>query len=248
MLHNNNTTTYRTRGAGENKIVCLHGAGCNSLHWSKIDPPEGWQIIAVDLPGHGLTPEKPLDDINDYALWVKTFLTTLGQKVLLAGHSMGGAITLTVAHQYPEYLSGLVLACTGASLRVSPQVLDLCRAADPAGINRFLAKYAYSGNISQEQIAQWQKELGTPQSSVYLAGFTACNNFDYRDKLRDISHPALVISAAQDRMTPPEYAKFLCTQLPCAELAEIEGSGHMAIIEQPRHFSEILADHCRQKL
>ncbi|MBS4029890.1 MAG: alpha/beta hydrolase [Clostridiales bacterium] len=47
ILVKGNTAIYSTRGEGKNKILCLHGAGCNALHWLKIDPPEGWQVIAL---------------------------------------------------------------------------------------------------------------------------------------------------------------------------------------------------------
>ena len=247
ILVKKNTTTYRTRGYGENKILCLHGAGCNSLHWMKIDPPEGWQIIAVDLPGHGLSQEEPLQDIDGYAQWVTAFIEDLDETVLLVGHSMGGAIALAVAHLHPEELLGVVLTCTGASLGVSPHVLDLCRDEDTTAINRFLAKYAYSQNINQQQIEQWQEELGTPSSAVYLADFTACSGFDLSNQLPEIHLPALVVSATEDRMTPVAYANHLYTLLPCAELVEIRESGHMVILEQPGHFSKVLGEFCQRK-
>lgn len=244
MLLNHNTAFYRTRGCGENKILCLHGAGCNSLHWMTIDPPEGWQIIAVDLSGHGLSQEEPFDHIDEYAQWVSAFIENLGARVLLAGHSMGGAIALSVAYLQPEKLLGLVLTCTGATLGVSEHVLDLCRGEDTTEINRFLAKYAYSRDITQQQIQLWQKELGTPPSAVYLADFTACSGFDFSEKLTGIQLPALVVCATEDRMTPPAYADFLSTQLPCAELVEVRGSGHMVMLEQPEHFSRVLGEFC----
>jgi pimeloyl-ACP methyl ester carboxylesterase len=131
----NNTAVTRTRGEGSNKILCLHGTGCNSLHWLKVEPPEGWQIIAVDLPGHGRSKEDPLDSIDEYATWVRNVIIDLGERVLLAGHSMGGAIAQSVAYSYPDLLSGLMLACTGARLQVSPQLLDLCKNEDTTPIN-----------------------------------------------------------------------------------------------------------------
>ncbi|MCL4440128.1 MAG: alpha/beta hydrolase [Firmicutes bacterium] len=244
----NTTALYRTRGEGRKKILCIHGTGCNSLHWLKVEPPEGWQIIAVDLPGHGLSKEDPLDSIDEYATWVRNFIIDLGERVLLAGHSMGGAIAQSVANSYPDLLSGLVLACTGARLQVSPQLLDLCRGEDTTPIARFLSKYAYGKNVSQAQITQWQEELGTPPPAVYLAGFTACSNFDFRDKLAAIQLPTLILYAAEDRMTPPDYAKHLHAQLPYSTLAEVKDSGHMAILEQPGYVSEILAEFCEDKI
>ncbi len=247
MLLNHNPAFYRTRGSGENKILCLHGAGCNSLHWMTTDPPEGWQIIAVDLPGHGLSKEKPFDHIDEYAQWVSAFIENLGDRVLLAGHSMGGAIALSVAYLHPEKLLGLVLTCTGATLEVSGHVLDLCRGEDATGINRFLAKYAYSRDVAQQQIQLWQEELGTSSSAVYLADFSACSGFDFSDKLTGIKLPALIVYATEDRMTPPAFAYFLSTQLQCAELVEVVGIGHMVILEQPEHFSRVLREFCQRK-
>lgn len=238
-------TTY-TCGMGKKKILCLHGAGCNALYWKDICPPQGWQLLAVDLPGHGRSWEEPMNTIDEYARWVSALIDSIGEPVMLAGHSMGGAIAQSLALTNPQNILGLVLVCTGASLPVTPKLLNLCRQEDTSAITAFFAKYAYSRNIPREQIQKWQEELGTPASAVYLADFTACSGFDLRDKLADIKLPALVVYGTEDSMTPPEFAKFLAVQLPDAQLAEIPECGHMAILEQPVRLSQILSDFCER--
>jgi pimeloyl-ACP methyl ester carboxylesterase len=235
---------YRSRGSGDRTLLCIHGAGCNSLHWMGVEPPRGWQMIAVDLPGHGNSQEEPYADIGRYAAWTHNFITELGGPVLVAGHSMGGAIALELARHYPHCLQGIALVCSGASFAVSPQVLDLCRLPDTTELNRFLAKYAYGRHVAKEQIMQWQQELGSPPPPVCLAGFTACSTFDFREHLAAIDLPTLVVSASQDRMTPTSDAELLAGRLPRAKWVEIAESGHMVTLEQPEPLAAVLNIFC----
>ncbi len=64
---------------------------------------------------------------------VYDFVQALGlERVVLAGHSMGGAIVLEFALHYPGRLAGIVLVGTGARLRVAPAILDGIRSDFPA--------------------------------------------------------------------------------------------------------------------
>ncbi len=75
-------------------MVLIHGAGGNLAFW----PPQvrrlpGALVYALDLPGHGQSTGPGFDEIGQYAAAVLAFLDTESlPPVLLAGHSMGGAV------------------------------------------------------------------------------------------------------------------------------------------------------------
>jgi pimeloyl-ACP methyl ester carboxylesterase len=76
------------------------------------------------------------------------------------------------------------------------------------------------------------------------ADFVACNAFDVRDQIGQITVPTLVISGDKDKMTPVENGRFLAEHIPNAQLAIVEGGGHMMALEQPA----VVADLVKERL
>ena len=102
------------------KLVFLHGAGSSSLAYY-YQLRHFRNSKAIDLPGH--SSGKACHDIEGYLEWVRGFITARRYKdVVLCGHSMGGAITLLYALQYPQELKAIILLGTGARLRVHPRL------------------------------------------------------------------------------------------------------------------------------
>lgn len=235
---------YRTSGEGPNTVMYIHGAGGNSLHWLGTEPPNGWRIIAVDLPGHGNSGGDPRSGVFQYADWVAEFIRISGEKPVLAGHSMGGAIAMAVALTVPEILKGLILVGTGAKLGVSPMILNVCRGNSTLEIEELMGKMAYGSLPTLEQIKDWYRIFGQATCQAYLADFTACDNFDIRGRLGDISMPTLVVCGSEDRLTPIKYSQHLADQISGARLVEIPGAGHMVMLEQAELFNLAVKEFC----
>ena len=81
--------------------------------------------IIIELPGHGASEGEGEEEIGRYAEHVYSFLKALAvSNVFLVGHSMGGAITQTLALTHPDVIKGIVLVGTGARLKVLPFILN----------------------------------------------------------------------------------------------------------------------------
>ena len=88
--------------------------------------PAGNRVNAIDLDGRGFR------GAADHGAIVAGLAHHLGwERCVVAGHSMGGGIALSVALYYPELLNGLMLIDTGARLRVHPAILRAARASCP---------------------------------------------------------------------------------------------------------------------
>lgn len=232
------------RGSGDKTILFVHGAGGNGLHWMETDPPPGWRLAALDLPGHGKSGGSAVSDISGYANWVAAFIEGYGGCDLLVGHSMGGAITMTVALEQPQLLQGIVLVGTGAKLAVSNIMLDLCRGGAVAKVEDMLSKVAYGPLPSVAKIKEWYRIFGNASCQSYLRDFLGCHHFDIRPQLAGIDLPTLVVCGKEDRLTPFKYSEYLTKHIPGARLEGIPDAGHMVMLEQPKQFNKIIADFC----
>lgn len=227
------------RARGKPVLLLIHGAGSNRLQWpGELRRFPGVELVAVDLPGHDRSPGPPRTTIDDYADDIAALLDALGvERALLAGHSMGGAIALTVALRYPERVRGLALLATGAKLSVAPDLLH----ADDESAARALVERAWGADADPALKLRHQLALHNLESGTLHADLTACNGFDVRDRLGEITAPTLVIAGARDQMTHPKAATFLHDHLPDAALVTLP-AGHMVMLEQPQAVAAALRD------
>jgi pimeloyl-ACP methyl ester carboxylesterase len=114
-------------------LVFIHGSGGSSQSWEFQVDQFGDNAFPIDLPGHGERVDTlPLEvSVSDYArvtheiIFQELRLTA----PIIAGHSLGGAITLIMGLEYSSDLSGLILIGTGARLRVHPSILEEAKKA-----------------------------------------------------------------------------------------------------------------------
>ena len=214
-------------------IVFVHGAGGNGMVWQnqRRGLDRGVNTICLDLPGHGQSHGAGCTTIAEYSRWLIRFMQRLELSgPVLAGHSMGGAVVLEAAIEYPEEMDGLILVGSGARLRVSSEILQGIEADFAATAAQLVQKYYGPG--TSEKVVKWGLEhLLSEQPEVILDDFKACNEFDKLGKIGSIRHPALVICGSDDYMTTPKYSQYLADNLRRATLRVIDGAGHMVMVE-----------------
>lgn len=220
--------TQPGRGDAAPALLLLHGAGGSRLDWPRaLQRLPGRAVYNLDLPGHGRSPGPAPDNIPAYAAAVRAAGDTLDQPgIVLAGHSMGGAIAQTLALDPPPWLRGLVLIGTSARLRVAPALLEML-AADPAAARAVLRDLSFAGPAPAMPIQ-------TADPAAALAAFRACDAFDLRDRLGEIRLPTLVIAGAADQLTPLKHGRALAEGLPDARLVILPGAGHFLALEAPQ--------------
>src|SRR6185437_9566648 len=97
-------------------VVCVHGWACSVYSFRRLMPllaDIGMRVIAIDLPGHGLS-DKPGDPrlytIDAQVECVLAAMDSLGiSRALLVGHSMGGPICARAAVLAPDRITALAL-------------------------------------------------------------------------------------------------------------------------------------------
>lgn len=224
-------------------VVFLHGAGGSHHTWR-----DQWaglkgaaRLIIPDLPGHAVSMGDPRDSVEEYATWVADFLKEAGiSKFVLAGHSMGGAIALQAAADRIKGLEALILAGTGAKLKISPVIFDgiagRFREFAPELVEWMMARAA--GPALRDDVT---RDILSTKPSTFASDFRGCDAFDLRGRLGGIGVPTLVIVGDDDRLTPLWYSEYLATNIRGAVLKIIHDAGHIAMLEQSEEFNSVIA-------
>lgn len=192
-------------------------------------------MFTLDLPGHGESQGEGRSSIEEYARDVLQFIEENRiPRPVLAGHSMGSAIALTIALDDPDSLSGLVLLGAGAKLRVSPLILE--KAKDPkmfAEAVNLVNTNSLSPGAPADLLRLSNENMSKIDPKTLLGDFLACDSFDAMERVGSIRLPALILCGALDAMTQPKYSKFLAERIPGSQLHLIENAGHMIALEKP---------------
>ncbi len=236
---------YEEYGEGTT-LVLLHGACESSAFWkAQIEELQRkHQLILLDLPGHGQSARIGGEvSIPTYSMILSEVIQGLDlDSPYVVGHSMGGAIAMMVAVEAPELLGGLVLANTGAKLGVLSETLAGLEMDFAATIQTVIAPREL-GIAHADSLLEWiSNEMVLTDPLVGLGDFLACSRFDIRDKLKNISVPSLIVSGDHDNLTPAKWAAYLCENISDSELAVIQGTGHLTMLERPPAFNQVLEE------
>jgi pimeloyl-ACP methyl ester carboxylesterase len=238
---------YAHRGNASPVLLCVHGAGADHTHWGAQlrDLCKLCRVITIDLPGHGRSPGAGKETIAEYGEVVLAVLDALGlEQVVLAGHSMGGAITLWLALHAPERLQRIVLVGTGARLKVAEDILQALQ-DDPASAVDKIVDMSYDVDTEEALRQMGRTAFSEADPMFFYRDLQACDAFDVRPQVAQIACSALVICGESDRMIPPKFSQFLAEQVPHAELVLVPHAGHMVQIEQPDMVGQAIAHWLR---
>ncbi len=236
---------YARSGQGHPALLFVHGAGADHTLWGDQIKTlsQEFTVAALDLNGHGRSSRRTDAGIPSYVEDVRVLCEALEIPTILVGHSMGGAVALTLALDPPKNLRALALVGTGAKLRVHPQILELCR-SDFAGALDLIVTWAFAAQASPKLREQSRAQMERNGAEMLLRDFSSCNNFDILAHLHEIQFPTLILCGRDDQLTPPKYSEFLQKNISQAQLSLIENAGHMLMLEQPQALQQALRDFC----
>nr|HET6900956.1 alpha/beta hydrolase [Ktedonobacteraceae bacterium] len=232
-------------------IVFIHGSGDSRRVWRlQIEQlGEAYPLYAVDLPGHGQRPDTlPVEaTVHDYTEAVYEIIQNELQldAPIIAGHSLGGAIALSLALEHGSALGGLILIGTGARLRVLPASLEAARTA-PQEARKQLVGMGFTRDADATLPQAVISEQVTPSSNALYRDLAACDAFDCMARLHEISLPTLIICGADDSATPVKYSQYLHNHIAGSTLRIIANAGHYVFREQPEAVNQAIEEWLQQ--
>jgi pimeloyl-ACP methyl ester carboxylesterase len=230
-------------------MVFVHGAGLDHSLFglqSRYFGYHGWNVLAVDLPGHGRSEGPPLASIPAMATWIFALLNSLKiEKASLVGHSMGSLVALECAAKQPARVERIALLGTAYPMKVGAEFLD---AAKRDHLDAFAMSTIW-GHAAQVPLG------GNPNPGMWMYGDTlarlrrlapgvlhsdlrACNDYELQGEVRC---PVLMVLGDKDVMTPPRNALPLSQRFSSCEIRHVPASGHTMMAEAPDATLDALA-------
>jgi pimeloyl-ACP methyl ester carboxylesterase len=238
---------YEEQGHGL-PLVLVHGFPLNRTIWEPILPliKEGVRVITPDLRGFGRS--ERIGDVYGMRLLAGDIVGLLDSlridKAAIAGHSMGGYVTLAFAQAYPDRLLGLGMIAS-QSIADTPEkragrytlAEEVARAGARPAADSMAPKLTSDPKL---QAKLYELMLNTAPDAIAASLKGMAERIDMVGFLPEITVPAAVIHGHQDAIMPIERARETAGGIPRAVLTEIPQAGHMPMMEMPERTAEAL--------
>ena len=239
-------------------IVFIHGAQHDHSVWilqSRYLAHHGYNVIAVDLPGHGKSSGAPLTSVQENAQWLIALVTALKvSQCHWIGHSMGSLIALEAGAMRPDLTASLGLIGTAFPMRVSEALLSAAQTNEAQAFD--MINFWSHSRLSHQPGApgpgfsvfmQNRRLMERQSKGVLFTDFNACNAYDNGLlAAAKIQAPTTLILGANDAMTPPKAARELASNIKNCSTTIIEDCGHALMSERPDRVLQVLKTHLGQ--
>jgi pimeloyl-ACP methyl ester carboxylesterase len=259
FLYQGSRVYFTDTGKGE-CILLLHGYLESSEIWNgfALKLSSQFRIISVDLPGHGLSDVYgEVHSMEFMADAIKKLIDHLGiNKVFMAGHSLGGYVTLAFLGLYSQHLKGYCLfhsqpfADTPETLEKRKREIDIVKTGKknlmyPENVTRMFA----ASNL--------EKFAGALQKSKDIASLipgegiiAVLNGMMYRPSrlsyMEEGNVPCLWILGKMDNYIPCDLIQTRVKLPSNAKVVVLTNSGHLGFVEEEELSVRVLTDFVKK--
>lgn len=251
-VNGHNTYCYtggKAFDAAKPTVIFIHGVLNDHSVWAlqtRYLANHGWNVLALDLPGHCRSEGDPPATVEAAADFVLALMNAAGLKqAVLVGHSFGSLIALEASARSPERVTQLVLVGIAFPMKVAPDLLA-------SSLNEPMKALTMVNVFSRATLAPPPSALG-PGTWVYGAsmalgrrvlasntrvnlfhtGFLACDSYTHGEEaMAKVSCPVLFLLGQVDQMAHPKAAQGLIKLAKNAQVVQLPG-GHHQMTETP---------------
>lgn len=246
--------------AAKPTLVFIHGVLNDHSVWilqTRYLAHHGFNVLAVDLPGHGRSGGDAPTSVEEAAQFVEALLDAAEVKqASLIGHSWGSLIALETAARLKDRITHIALVGTAFPMKVSPALIEaslnepmkalqmvnvFSRAtlsAPPSALGPGTWVYGASMALGRRVLAS------NTQVNIFHRGFVACDSYaNGLEAMEAVACPVLFVLGETDQMTPPRAAKSLIDQAKAHDktftVAKVP-MGHHQMTESPEETLDAL--------
>ena len=247
-------TSDAGRSFDKNKhtLILLHGSGQSHVVWSLTDQylsEKGYNVFALDLPGHGNSEGQSLNSIEETANWLEKVVIKIGiQDLTMLGHSQGCLVALEYAHKFSKRIKSLIFVAGSYKIPVNKSLIDLAHSGDMESLNLMMKwGYGYSkqfiGGNPLQKILNSTREV----REVLAIDLIACNNYKNGiNAIKKIKCPTLFIFGELDKMIKLDEGKKFFQLIPNSKIHIIKDCGHMIVLENAFEMREKVAEFLKK--
>jgi pimeloyl-ACP methyl ester carboxylesterase len=255
---------YTDEGKGSKTIIFIHGLGSYSQAWIKnVEALKSdFRCISIDLPGYGKSSKQPHSgQMTFYAGVVNELISELNLKnVYLAGHSMGGQISITTHLLYPDAVKGLILVSPAGFERFHKgqkqwfrdvMTVDGVKLTTTEAIQNNLASNFYrlpkdADFMITDRISMRSADDFGAYCYAVVQSVQGMVDNPVIDYLEDIKVPTLIFFGENDNLIPNrflnpgptiEVAKYGASKIKDSKLVMVPKSGHFTMFEKSDVFN-----------
>jgi len=245
---------YRTTGSGK-PLVLIHGFAEDGGVWeNQIEfLKEHFYLIIPHLPGSGRS--ELIDDMSIEGMAELINAILLNEKIetcSMAGHSMGGYITLAFAEKYPALLSSIALVHSSAFADSEEKKANRLKSIEfvkKNGAYEFLKAVIFdlftetwATNNQQTVDLQIEKSKSFADEAIIAYYEAMINRPDRTHVLKNFNKPVLFIIGEHDKAVPFEQSLQQCYLPAISYIHILRNSAHMGMLEEADTVNILLED------
>ena len=260
---------YSDQGSGNQTIIFVHGLASYIPAWKKNieDLKSSYRCIAIDLPGYGKSSKGNYDVSMDFfADAIQDLCKKLNiPQVILAGHSMGGQISIATALKYPDLVTKLILVAPAGFETFNKgqrqwfrdvMTVDGVRLTT---VEQIHVNYAYNFyNMPKDAQFMVNDRIAIRSAKDFndycyhvTQGVKAMTDSPVFDFLHDVKQKTLCVFGANDNLIPnrylnggytKKYAKMGADLMPDCSLHMVEKAGHFVMFEKSEEVNHLIKD------
>ena len=247
--------------AAKPTVVFIHGVLNDHSVWilqTRYFAHHGWNVLALDLPGHCKSEGEPPLTVEEAADFVLALLDAAKvEQAALVGHSFGSLVALEAAARAPQRVTHLALVGLAYPMKVSPALLENSQhqplkaidmvnvyshsmmAPPPSSLGPGTWLHGGSRALMRRVLAS------NARVNVFHRGFAACDSYAGGEAaIGKVACPVLFLLGRNDAMTPPKAAHLLQQQAKNGKTVLVE-AGHQMMSEAPDAVLFALRDFLR---
>lgn len=214
-------------------LVIVHGYNGSCDYWyphTVLGLAERRHVIAVDLPGNGLSGKLSAHNMQTLSRFIVRFIERLGYgRADVMGHSMGGYLAVAAAVASPERVRSLVLV-------------------DSAGLPDLVKRIWLVPIVAlaDSSMRQWRYYPTFIKIGLRARAKRECLDMVRRDSMRDmlskLDLPVFILWGEKDRVVPVQHGYYMAEHIAGATMAVVQGVGHMPFYEKPAECNKLILD------